>query len=340
MVLEASGGRSWGSREGNGRTVGVRAVGKPSGERADPMSEKPEGKRKQVPAIVRSVERAGRIIEALLVAGPLGRRVSELSRELDLHKTTVVRLLHTLQSLGVVRRDGDSYSWDRLAWLSLGWSVRDAMRGAGALREVLHDVAETVGENVLLARPDSSERNMLLVAFAFPDHSLRAYEPFTDTAPIHAVGAGKAYLSGKSEVELDAWLPESLLKCTEHTITSPKKLREEILRCREVGYAVCRDEYIAEVSDLAVPVEDEHGAVLAGLEVGVPTIEMTAENISRWAPELLRAAKKFSLVLSTVPTGVASEQTEPPSARMVREGSGNANGPSGETELRDGAKIV
>ncbi len=306
------------------------------------MSEKPEGKRNRGPTIVRSVERATRIMEALLVAGPPGRRVSELSRELDLHKTTVVRLLHTLMALGVARRDPErnSYSWDTLTWLSMGWSMREAMKGASALHEALRDLAERLGENVVLARPDSSERNMRVVAFAFSDSRSGAYEHTRDSVPMHVVAAGKAYLSGKSEAELDEWLPESLPKFTEHTITSPKKLREEILRCREVGYAVCREEYIADTSALAVPVEDEHGMVFAALDVGTTTKEMTAENIDRWVPELLRASKKLSLLLSIIPIGAASERTALPSGRMVQEGSGNADGPPGETELRDASKVI
>jgi DNA-binding IclR family transcriptional regulator len=320
----------------------LRAVGRPSWERADPMSEKREGKRKRGPTVVRSVERATRIMEALLMAGPHGRRVSELSRELDLHKTTVVRLLHTLLTLGVVKRDTErnSYSWDTLSWLSLGSSMRDAMKGASVLHEALRDLAKRLEENVLLARPDSSERNMRVVAFAFPDSRLRVYEHSRDSAPIHAVAAGKAYLSGKSEAELDEWLPESLPKFTEHTITSPKKLREEILRCREVGYAVCRDEYVADASGLAVPVEDERGAVVAALDVGTTTKEMTAENTERWVLELQRAAKKFTLLLSSIATNVVSERSTPPSGRMVREVSDGINGPSGETELTDGSKVV
>lgn len=342
MVIDESDGRSWGGREGNGSTLRLRAVGKPRWERADPMSEKREGRRKRSPTIVRSVERATRIMEALLMAGPRGRRVSELSRELDLHKTTVVRLLHTLLALGVVRRDAErnSYSWDTLTWLSLGSSMRDAMKGASALHDALRDLARRLEENVLLARPDSSERNMRVVAFAFPDSRLRVYEHSRDSAPMHAVAAGKAYLSGKSEAELDAWLAESLPKFTEHTTTSPKKLREAILRCREVGYVVCRDEYIADASGLAVPVEDEHGMVFAALDLGTTTKEMTAENVERWVPELQRAAKKFSLLLSTIPTTVASERTTPPSGRMVREVSDDTDGPPDETGLRDGSKVV
>jgi len=100
------------------------------------------------------------------------------------------------------------------------------------------------------------------------------------------------------------------------------------------------EEYIAEASGLAVPVEDEHGMVFAALDVGTATKEMTVANIERWVPELQRAAKKLSLLLSAVPTGAASERTEPPSGRMVREGSGNADGPLGETELRDGSKVI
>ena len=306
------------------------------------MSEKREGKRKQVPAIVRSVERATRIMETLLIAGPRGRRVSELSRELDLHKTTVVRLLHTLLVLGVVRRDAErnSYSWDTLTWLCLGSSMRDAIRGASALHDALRDVARRLEESVVLARPDSSERNMRVVSVAFPEDRLRVYEHCRDSAPMHVVAAGKAYLSGKSEAELDEWLPESLPKFTEHTITSPKKLREEILRCREVGYAVCRDEYNADESGLAVPIEDEHGAVFAALDLGAATKEMTDENIGRWVPDLQRASKKVSLLLCTIPTSAVSERTTPPSGRMIREVSDSTDVPSDETELRDGSKVI
>lgn len=248
---------------------------------------------------MRSVERAARVWQALLRSGREGRRVTELSQELDLHKTTVVRLLQTLVAIGVVRKSESSehYACEPTIWLNLIYGVKDLMSAAEMVQRIVDELAEQSGETVLLGIPAREGGRMKMIAFALSPQPIRVDLGPGSTAPMHAVAAGKAYLSTLSEEELSQWMASGFAASTPHTVRDPEMLRQELARARERGCAISREGQIVGTGGIGVPIRDDCGRARAALQVATPLERLTAANIERWGPLLKEAAEKIAHVL-------------------------------------------
>lgn len=256
--------------------------------------------------IVRSVERAARIMQMLLVAGARGKRVSDLSVELGIHKTTVVRLLRTLLSLGVVRKDEetDRYCWDPLTWVVLAGQLREPMAVQMAVQQVLEELAKATGTTAVVGRPDLGRRSLRLVAYALPECPIRVDPGRIRSVPVHAAAGGKAYLAALGEEDLEEWLEGLLARPTEHTIASAKELRKELARVRERGHATSREELFPGAASLGVAVCDAVGGAVASLDLVGDVKLLTSGNVRRWLPLLGDAARSISrLVYQTTGEG-------------------------------------
>ena len=122
---------------------------------------------------------------------------------------------------------------------------------------------------------------------------------------LHTIAAGKCILAGESESDLKAYVKQGLPASTEHTITSPARLAEELRRVRELGYAMGREEAVPGIGGVAVPLYDRERRVIAALALAFFTSEMTERNINSWLEQLRVGARVVSRVLAA--------------ARMVRE---------------------
>jgi DNA-binding IclR family transcriptional regulator len=84
---------------------------------------------------------------------------------------------------------------------------------------------------------------------------------------------------------------------TRNTIASAKGLRAECERIAEQGFAADREEFIAGLIAVAVPVRDREGAVRAAVAVHAPAARMTLRRALSQLEPLRDAAKKMERLL-------------------------------------------
>jgi DNA-binding IclR family transcriptional regulator len=238
-------------------------------------------------------------MESLLASAPGGRRVSELSRELNLHKTTVVRLLHTLVMVGTVRKQSgtDLYVWEPLRWVGIAENMRKLMSSTDGAQGILDGVARDTGGTALLAFPDVSGRNMRIGAVSLPEREIRVEPTPQRLAPMHCTAAGKAYLMGLSAEEVTVLAEGGTGPVTSDSVSWPDDLDAELKRSRERGYAVSRDEFIPGTAGVGVPVVDDAGDVSGALELITIAEELSGERIKRWGDVLRRASGSLTRLL-------------------------------------------
>ncbi len=248
---------------------------------------------------VRSVERAAQIMTLLLASGTEGKRVTELSEDLGLHKTTVVRLLQTLVGLGVAKKDENAncYFWEPLTCVALVSGARGVLLKTDMVQDVLRRLADTSGETTYVARMDVKERKVTIMAVAHPPGPGWVQMYVGNRWPAHAVAAGKICLAYMSSAELAEWLKGGLKRRTRHTITSQDKLRRELQRCRRQGHALGRGEHTVGIGAVAVALWDENGRPVGGVGVSPPSERMTDEAIEQWLPLLKESSEKISRIL-------------------------------------------
>ena len=247
---------------------------------------------------VRSVSRVVRVM-ATMMRFPAGVSVSELMQRRGLDRSTLRRLLWTLESGGLARRDAITglHRAHPLVWLRLAPALRTAMPLLDASLRILQRLSESLGATVCLAVIDSDARHTVALQYALPPRPV-AFHPGRASPPLlHATASGKCLLAHRSGLGIERYLSAGLEACTPHTITSPDRLMEELAATRKAGFALSSEEFALGLGGVAVPVATPGAEVSAAL-AAVPLIaELTKANLRDWLPRLWAAASALSVML-------------------------------------------
>jgi DNA-binding IclR family transcriptional regulator len=213
-------------------------------------------------------------------------RVSELARELGLHKSTVSRLLAILQARGLVRREGNGFApGPELA--RLGALAVSSLPLAQVARQPLGRLAEVTGETVNLAMRRGEEAvNVLQVQTA---HFVGMTDWTGRGAPLHATANGKVLLAFG-----DGPPPVRLPALTDRTIVDRAALEAELADVRMKGYATASEELEIGLVAVAAPVLDSLGTCAGAVSVSGPSYRL--EPTSAAEPCVATAAEISKLL--------------------------------------------
>jgi len=216
---------------------------------------------------VESVRRALRILRCFNIeADELG--VSDIARKLGMHKSTVHRLLTTLEMEGFVHQvEGGRYA--------LGWKLfelGEAVRGLQSTREVilrhLESLVGLTSETAHLAVFDDGD--VLYVEKVESERPLRMPSSVGKRVPAHCTALGKVFLSGLSDTALWTQIYSPLSRFTPHTITDPDELRTEVTKVRDRGYAIDHEEIEEGLMCVAAPIVDDRNVICAAVSIAGP----------------------------------------------------------------------
>lgn len=214
-------------------------------------------------AAIQSLTRAFEILRA--VAGCAeGRPLSEIARQVDLPKSTVSRMLATLEQIGAVERVHQPEGFRIGAAIMALAAQTSYPRGLVAVaRPYLQTLVQNAGETVALAIPDGDQVYYLDQIDGW--HNLRLKNWTNHRLPLHATADGKLYLAYSTPASLERYLQQPLSAYTTHTITDPDRLRAELVQIRQQGYAWNQQEYDPDLVSLAAPLRDDVGQLVASI---------------------------------------------------------------------------
>jgi DNA-binding IclR family transcriptional regulator len=239
---------------------------------------------------VQSVDRALTILEVLARVGEAG--VTEIAGELEVHKSTAFRLVATLEAHRLVEQTTDRGRYRLgVGVLRLAGATTARLDLVQEARPVCRTLAADTGETVNIAV--LSEHSALYLDQVAGSSALQPHNWVGQHIPLHATSNGKVLLSGLDEPRTKAVLG-TLSRYTPLTITTKAKLREEVERVRERGYAVAVDELEEGLAAAAAPIRNVHGDVVASLSVSGPTFRLTEERLEKVVPRLVEAADEVS----------------------------------------------
>ena len=209
--------------------------------------------------------------------------------------------LHVISLRAAILIDGEipasgRYLVSPLFWIRLAPALRSATLLTRWSGSVLEWLAQATGATTCLVFPDSEGRRAVVYQHALPRRPLCWHPENIPPLPLHSSAAGKCYLAAQSGRDLETYTAKGLDALTEHTITSPERLLQELVAVRRRGFALAREETTLGAAALAVPVTDERGRVVASLATVPLARELTQANVNRWLPLLRRGAQKLSQV--------------------------------------------
>lgn len=241
--------------------------------------------------VPRSVLIALHTIEVLAQLQPVG--VGALSREIALPKSTVQRTLKALEAAGWAYPSGDQVRWSlTLRAFQIGARVARGFDVREVAMPHLEQLRDDTKESVYLSMLDG-DRTLILEGVESP-HTVRAYAEIGEAFPMHCTSAGKAFLAAADEAFVQQYLSRPLAELTEHSITDPARLQEEIDRVRQMGYAVNARESRPDVVSVSAVVRDAAGGTVAAVVVSGPASRITDEEIGPLSEKVTAAARRIS----------------------------------------------
>lgn len=204
-----------------------------------------------------------------------GARLHEVAQELDLANSTVYHHLNTLVDRRYIVREDDIY-YPGLEFLRVGTRARERRRVNRLSESFVQSLAEDTGEQVQFIVEENGYGYHVYTTTG--EHATSI-----DTRPgkriyLHANAAGKAIMAfydrGRVEEIIDS---VGLPALTDHTITDPEELFDELETVREQGYAYNWEEHVEGYCGVAVPVRSEE-RVLGSLALGGPVERVRNEQ--------------------------------------------------------------
>ncbi len=218
-----------------------------------------------------------------LASYPDGVGLQQLAAEVGCSKSTVHRLLSTLQGLQVAEQDTATRLYrpgPRLAELS---PTPDLRRLAlPIMRQLRDETEETVTLHLLEA--DSH----IVIEQVESEHEIRRINPIGQPVPLVAGATARAML---------AFLPpEEAAAIRDRLSAGPSA--EDLRETRERGYSLSPGERLAGGTAMSAPVFDREGRLCAALSVSGPRFRLTAARAGRFGPLLVAAAQRLTTALA------------------------------------------
>jgi IclR family acetate operon transcriptional repressor len=248
---------------------------------------------------IQALDRGLRILDVLAEADadPVrrGRGVplGVLAAELDVHKTTALRLAATLVAGGyaTVTEGRGGYR--------LGPAMRreadpapETQRLRRAARPFLEELVDRTGECAHAAVAD--RERVLVIDDVETDQPLRVVPGHGRHVPLHCTSAGKCLLAFGL-----AGIPASLPARTARTITGADTLRRHLDAIRERGWALDDEENDPHTRCISAPVFGANGAAIGCIGIDAPSVRLTSDRIPAAAAAIVDAAARLSAALAT-----------------------------------------
>jgi DNA-binding IclR family transcriptional regulator len=238
---------------------------------------------------VASVARALALLDELQDSEE-GLGVNELARRIGVNASTASRLLATLESSGIVERDGQGPYRLGLTLVTLAERVLSRLDLQTLARPILVELMERTGETATLSLP--GEREAITVDSVPSRASVVSMARLGRPSILHATAVGKvmlAFAGGPLPRERD------LSALTDRTITGRDALAAEVAAVRERGYGTVFGEREAEVNAIAAPVFGRSGALAAIVGIQGPASRL--EDPTRVLEPLLDGAAALTRAL-------------------------------------------
>jgi DNA-binding IclR family transcriptional regulator len=225
--------------------------------------------------------------------------LTEISRRLDLPKSTVHNLLTTLLSRGFVEKvEGDQYALGTtLIRLTQAVRVNAELRDRAA--PLLRRLADESRESAYLAMLDGGYC-LYIYAIESP-RRLRMRTAVGDLIHPHCTSLGKAMLAYLEESQTRQIVSQlGLPSFTANTVTDPEALWSEMAETRERGYALDREEHERGTFCIGAPIFDQRARVIAACSISGTDPDLIGGRVQENASRVVRAAEDISRCMGFV----------------------------------------
>lgn len=226
---------------------------------------------------------------------------AELARRLDVPRSTVFRLLATLEMMGFVERtDGGREFRLGMAVLRLGFDYLASLELTELGRPLLDRLRDEIHYPCNLVVRDG--RSIVYVAKSVPSRPFSSTVHVGTRLPAHATVLGRVLLEDLTLEALRKLYPEPRLEVfSESTPRTVEELYDMVQRDRQRGYVLHEGFFEASISSIAAPVRDRSAKVVAALGATIPAARIDPGQLETMVEKVRSAAAELSRLLDYRP---------------------------------------
>lgn len=220
--------------------------------------------------------------------------LASLSRQTNLPKTTVHRILLTLEEMGYVSQEKERGNYVlTLKIANLGNRIVNNIDLISIARPYCEELRDTLDETVNLCTLSGTE--MIVMDRQQSKQLLRQDSVVGSSFSCFYSASGKAYMSSLEEDEiakvLDKIVIEAKGKITGNDI---RRFREELAEAHTTCIAYDHEEVFSGVRCVASPIFDRHRKVVATIGISAPSVRLQDEMLEKVAASVRNAAEQIS----------------------------------------------
>lgn len=239
----------------------------------------------------------------LLSDYPNGCPLTTLAEISGLNKSTVHRLLQTLQETGFVKslRTPGCYRLTTKC-LMLGQKTLNSMNILSVVAPILEKLNLETGETVNFSILDKNHATMIY-KLEPTTGMMKTRSYLGQQLALYCSAMGKNFLAYQSSQQVNAyWQAEQSHICalTDHTITQLPQMQQELAKIRTQGFAIDNEENEIGVTCIAFPIFDHQNRVKYGVSIALSTARLKQMDESRLLAKLKTAANEISTELGYV----------------------------------------
>ena len=238
------------------------------------------------------LEKTFSIIKCIL-ANDNGISLSNIVKELDAPKSTVFKILHTLEDELIVEKKNDRYFLGNML-IHYGLHTLTQRDLKAVANPFLKTLMEKTGETAHLTVEVGMQSMVLdIVTTKNPIN----YTPLVGTLfPLYCTSHGKLILAHTKNFTLKEYSEKNKLSSrTANTITLLDRLNREIEIIRKQGYSMDEKEFDDNIRCCAAPIKDNHDILIGAVGITSTVITFNKKRIPEIAREVKAAAQNISL---------------------------------------------
>ncbi len=225
--------------------------------------------------------------------------MSRIAEQVAIPKSTVHRLLATLEKKRFVQRDAATGTYRlgirllQMAYLTL---ERNDLRRLAA--PFLHHLSEQYQETVHLSVLD--EPDVVFLDVIESPQRVKLAAAVGQRLPAFATASGKAMLAYMPTETVQRILARGMPQYTQRTLCSPEGFFEDMHRVRERGFAIDEQEFESGISAVAAPILDLSDRPIASVAVAGPAYRLTRERMLEIGPGVVATARGIAQEIGMV----------------------------------------
>ncbi|MCL2894041.1 IclR family transcriptional regulator [Brenneria tiliae] len=243
--------------------------------------------------IIQSVERALRILD-LFDEYNVEIKITDISTQMGLHKSTLHSLLKTLQVAGYIDQNRENGKY-RLGMklVERGNLVVNSIDIREKARSYLLDLASQTGQTTHLAILDGKEG--VYIDKVEGKLAVITFSRIGRRLPVHATAIGKVLLAFNPQNEIDALLQDyEFTQRTPNTIVDRETYLQALESVRQNGYALDNQENEQGVRCISVPIWNHARRTIAAISMSTLTNRVSDAEFNDYIVLLKAASKELS----------------------------------------------